>query len=323
MKVSIVIPTFNRGYIIEDALRSVLAQDYHDFDALVVDDGSIDNTREIVEKIRSDKVRYLRHDHNRGCSAAYNTGIRAATGHLVAFLDSDDFWKPDYLGRQVTFLTRHPEVDAVFCDTEVPDANVSRPLMSFMRAFPKLLRDNPTATEHTVSGRQMYLCLLEEVPIKPTALVIRRDALGRSGLFDEAWPSGTDWDLFLRLSQVVARFGYLDQVLAIQRRTSDATHQLCREQDKLFLLSVFLKEKATAALKKDRKALSAVNIGLCSHYNSLAWTYLESGHGRTALATYLRGFKETLHPRLFRKFVAALLRLGLHQTGKTSSPRTS
>jgi glycosyltransferase involved in cell wall biosynthesis len=310
MKVSIVIPTFNRGYIIEDALRSVLAQEYRDFEVLVVDDGSADNTQEIVNGLGCDKVRYLRHDQNRGCSAAYNTGIREATGQVISFLDSDDIWKPSYLDRQVSFLTRHPDVDVVFCDTEILEGNASFSLMSFLRAFPALMRDNPTATEHTFSGRQMYLCLLEEVPIKPTAVVIRQEALGRSGLFDPAWPSGTDWDLFLRLSQVVARFGYINEASVIQRRTPDATHQICREKDKLFLLSVFLKEKAAAAAKKDREALSAVNTGLCSHYNSLAWTYLESGNGRAALATYLRGFKETLHPKLMRKFVSALIRLG-------------
>lgn len=309
MKVSIVIPTFNRGYILEDALQSVLAQDYRDFEVLVVDDGSTDKTREIVEGLGSNKVQYLRHDRNRGCSAAYNTGIMAATGQLVAFLDSDDIWKPDYLDRQVGFLTAHPEADVVFCDTEMPDGNSSRSLMSFMRAFPKLMRANSTAAEHVFSGRQMYLCLLEEVPIKPTAVVIRREALGRSGTFDEAWPSGTDWDLFLRLSRVVANFGYVNRALAIQRRTSDATHQICREQDKLFLLSVFLQEKAAAARKKDREALSAVNMGLCSHYNSLAWTYLQTGRGRMALSAYWQGFQETFRPRLIRKYIAALIRL--------------
>jgi glycosyltransferase involved in cell wall biosynthesis len=312
MNVSVVIPTFNRGYIIGDALRSVLAQSYRDFDVLVVDDSSTDNTREIVEKFGGDKTQYLRHDHNRGCSAAYNTGIRAATGNLIAFLDSDDIWKPDYLDCHVSFLTRHPEIDLVFCDTEVPNGSPSSRLMSYMRAFPKLLRDNPTAMEHVFSGREMFLCLLKEVPLKPTAVVVRREALVRSGLFDEAGISGTDWDLFLRLSQVVAYFGYTDRALATQRRTSDGTHQIWREQDKLFLLAVFLKQKAVAALKGDGEALAAVNVGLCSHYNSLAWTYLESGRGRAALSTYLRGFKETFQPKLFRKFISALIRLGVN-----------
>ena len=99
MKVSVLIPTYNRAYIISDALDSVLKQTYRDFEIIIVDDGSSDGTRDVVEGFRSEKIRYLRHALNRGCSAAYNTGISAAEGELVAFLDSDDIWKGDYLER--------------------------------------------------------------------------------------------------------------------------------------------------------------------------------------------------------------------------------
>src|SRR5277367_126280 len=111
MKVSVLIPTYNRDYIIRDALESVLSQTYRDFEILVIDDGSADKTQEIVENFREEKIHYLRHDRNRGCSAAYNTGISAARHELVAFLDSDDTWTANYLERQVSFFSRHSEVD--------------------------------------------------------------------------------------------------------------------------------------------------------------------------------------------------------------------
>ncbi len=317
MQVSVIIPTYNRAYVLREALESVLAQTYRDFEIVVVDDGSRDNTREIVESFGCDKVRYIRHERNRGCSAAYNTGITDSQGSLVAFCDSDDLWKRDYLQRQVGFLCRHPEVDVVFCDTEVRaspgGATIMPSLMAHMPAFRELIRGNAEAVEHVVLARQMYLCLLEEIPIKPTAAVARRVAFDRVGLFDEDWPSGTDWDLFLRLSRV-ASFGYIDEVLAIQRRTSDATHQLFREKDKLFLLSLFLKEKA--ALAGDRDALLGVNRGICGIYNSLAWTYLESGKKKAALSTYYRGFKETLKPLLLKKLASAVLRVALRSVSR-------
>ena len=319
MKISVVIATYNRAYIIREALESVLAQTYRDFEILVVDDGSSDRTREIVESYKSDKIRYIRHDHNRGCSAACNTGIKEAEGAAVAFLDSDDTWMPEYLERQASLLCRHPEVGVVFCNTEIRDPSGATPfLMSLMRVFPELVRTNPKAAEHILSARQMYLCLLEEVPIKPTAAVIRREIFDRVGLFDEAWPSGTDWDLFLRISRV-ASFGYVDQVLAIQRRTPDATHQKFREKDKLFLLGVFLKEKA--ALANDGEALEGVNRGICSHYNSLAWTYLQTGRKKKALSTYYRGFTETMQPVLLRKLASAVLRAALTGGAKTPKAR--
>jgi len=81
MNVSVVIATYNRAYIIRDALESVLGQTYRDFEILIVDDGSSDNTHEIVESFRSDKIRFIRHDDNRGVSAAWNTAIRKPKDH--------------------------------------------------------------------------------------------------------------------------------------------------------------------------------------------------------------------------------------------------
>src|SRR5579862_4284306 len=119
MKVSIVIPAFNRAFILADALQSVVDQEFHNFEILLVDDGSTDNTFDVVQRFHSHQIRYLRHDRNKGCSAAYNTGIQASTGDLIAFLDSDDVWKPEYLARAVHFMDSHPDVEAVFCDTEI------------------------------------------------------------------------------------------------------------------------------------------------------------------------------------------------------------
>lgn len=307
MKVSVLIPTYNRDYIIRNALQSVLSQSYRDFELLVIDDGSSDNTRAIVESFRDDKVRYLRHDRNRGCSAAYNTGISAAAGQLVGFLDSDDIWKPDYLERQVAFFSRHAEVDVVFTDTEIREKSITIPsLIGLMRVFPKLLKVHPEAEEYVFSSRQMYVCLLEEVPIKPSACVVRRHMFEKAGVFDEAWPSGTDWDLFLRFSHSGC-FGYINRPLVVQGRTHDATHQEFCEQDKVFLLKVFTQEKQQ--LRNDREPLRAVNRGIATHYNRLAWIYLGRGQGGKALSTYLRGFKETLSPMLLRKFVSGLIRI--------------
>jgi glycosyltransferase involved in cell wall biosynthesis len=307
MKVSVLIPTYNRGYIIRDALESVLSQTYRDLEIFVIDDGSSDRTREIVGNFKEERIHYLRHNRNRGCSAAYNTGISAARQEVVGFLDSDDLWKPDYLERQVDFLARHAEVDVVFSDTLIQEELATIPsLIGLLKAFPKLLETHPKAEEYVLSGREMYLCLLEEVPIKPSACVIRREMFEKAGVFDEAWPSGTDWDLFLRVSRQ-ACFGYIDQPLVVQRRTHDATHQKFREQDKIFLLSLFTKEKEK--LGNDREALCAVNRGIFSHYNSLAWTYLERDEGLKALSLYLRGFKETKNPILLRKTVSGLIRI--------------
>lgn len=311
MKVSIILATYNRGYIIRDAIASALNQSFGDFEIIVVDDGSSDDTREVVENVMSDKIRYISHDYNRGYSAACNTGINSARSPLLAFLDSDDVWKPDYLERQVSFLSRHPETDVVFCDTEIQHQfTTDLSLIARLRVFPRLLQDNPSAIEHLFDSRQMYLCLLEEVPIKPTAVVLRREVFEQVGLFDEAWPSGTDWDFFLRLSRV-ASFGYINLALAVQRRTVDATHQKYQKKDKLFVLSIFLREKATLA--GDEEALRTVNRGLLDQYNALGWIHLESGNRREARSVYWRAFKETFQPIMLMKLVSTVIPVAIRK----------
>ncbi len=110
-RVSVIIPTFNRATYVPRAIESVLSQRYRDFEIIVVDDGSKDNTREVVTAYGA-LVRYV-FQENQGPGAARNLGIRTATGIYLAFLDSDDVWLPTFLDRTVSALEEHPEVDVV------------------------------------------------------------------------------------------------------------------------------------------------------------------------------------------------------------------
>lgn len=308
MKVSVVIPTYNRAYIVREALESVLTQTYRNFEVIVVDDGSTDNTSEIVQGIGNGLIRYIRHERNKGCSAAYNSGIAAASGDVIGFLDSDDKWKPDYLEQQVDFLNRYPELDLVFTNTEIHySSGRVTTLLALMRTFPRLLQSDPHARETILTSRQMYLCLLEEVPIKPSAVVVRRELFSKAGTFDEAWPSGTDWELFLRFSRF-ACFGFLNRPLVVQRETADSTFLKFMEQDKQLLLKVALRERRS--LWNDSEALLAVNRAISQHCNNLAWIYLHSGKTKKSIGVYFKGFKETHELSMLLRAASALLPLG-------------
>jgi len=111
--VSVVIPTFNRAWAVERAVDSVLEQDYRPFELIIVDDGSTDQTSDILARY-GDQLTVVCQE-NRGVSAARNSGIVRAKGDLIAFLDSDDYWKPQKLTVQVDFFTFHP--DALICQT--------------------------------------------------------------------------------------------------------------------------------------------------------------------------------------------------------------
>jgi glycosyltransferase involved in cell wall biosynthesis len=310
MKVSVIIRTYNRAYIVAEAIESALNQTYGDFEVLVVDDGSTDSTPEVVQRFQDPRIRYIRHEKNRGVGAACNTGVAEAHGELIAFLDSDDLWKPEKLERQVGCMVRHPEVDAVFSDIEIIDDTTTIPsLITLMRSFSKLLAKDRKQQEYVFSARQLYLCLLEEVPIKPTVLLVKREIFTKVGLFDLTALGCEDWEFLLRLAYV-ACFGYVDAPLAIQRRTPDAIHRKYWQQDRVFLISLFRREKA--ALKDDQEAIAAVNRGISTHCTNLAGSYLESGLKAKSISVYLQGFKETGEPIMLLRAASTILPMRLN-----------
>jgi glycosyltransferase involved in cell wall biosynthesis len=180
--VSVIIPTYNRGWILGEAVDSVLAQEFEGFELIVVDDGSTDNTRDILETYANELI--ILSQNNRGVSAARNRGIAAAGAPLIAFLDSDDLWQPQKLSRQVAFFNTNPE--ALICQTEE----------IWIRNW---VRVNPKKRHHKFSGMifepSLALCL-----VSPSAVMIRKKLFDIVGLFDENLPACEDYDLWLRVS---------------------------------------------------------------------------------------------------------------------------
>jgi glycosyltransferase involved in cell wall biosynthesis len=180
--VSVIIPTYNRGWTIKEAVESVFAQDTEDYELLVVDDGSTDNTADILRSYGSD-IKVIRQS-NKGVSAARNAGIAASSGQLLAFLDSDDLWLPAKLSRQVEFFSSKPE--AVINQTQELWIRNGR-------------RVNPKKRHHKFSGpifeRSLALCL-----VSPSAVMIRKGLFETIGGFDESLPACEDYDFWLRVS---------------------------------------------------------------------------------------------------------------------------
>jgi glycosyltransferase involved in cell wall biosynthesis len=180
--VSVILPTYNRGWILTDAIDSVLAQDYKDYELIVVDDGSTDNTRDILDTYGQDII--VLRQANKGVSAARNRGIAEAGGQLVAFLDSDDLWLPRKLSRQVDFFKFNP--DAVINQTE------EIWIRNGVRVNPKDRHRKPTGM---IFERSLGLCL-----VSPSAVMIQKTLLDAVGGFDENLPACEDYDLWLRIS---------------------------------------------------------------------------------------------------------------------------
>ena len=180
--VSTVIPTFNRGWSVCRAIESVLCQDYPHIETIVVDDGSNDDTPQKLAPYAG-RVRIIKQT-NKGVSAARNAGIRASSGELIAFLDSDDLWKKDKISKQTAFFAEHP--NALICQSEEIWIRNGK-------------RVNPAAKHKKPSGMifvpSLHLCL-----VSPSAVMMKPSLFQEKGLFDENLPACEDYDFWLRTS---------------------------------------------------------------------------------------------------------------------------
>ncbi len=247
--VSVIIPTYNRGWILKEAIDSVLAQNFTDFELIIVDNGSTDNTQDILDSYK-EKIIVERHSRNKGVSAARNRGIASASGQYIAFLDSDDLWLPQKLSTQIDFFNANPE--ALICQTEE-----------------KWIRNsifvNPKKRHKKISGnifeQSLYLCL-----VSPSAVMIKRSLFEKTGMFDESLPACEDYDMWLRIScrypvylidtpLIIKRGGHADQL----SRSSGLDRYRIQSLKKIIESDLLTDEQTMAALKvlKEKCAIYA------------------------------------------------------------------
>ncbi len=184
--VSVIIPAYNGARFLPEAIESVLAQTYKDYEIIVVDDGSTDNTKEIL-KPYFDKIKYI-HQQNQGAATARNTGIRHSQGEYIAFLDADDVWLPEKLHTQVYYLDNNPEVAMVY----------SR---SFTISGDGELISKKSSYKDFPSGEIFNILFLHSFFIYTSTVVVRRRILDTVGLFDESLITSEDRDLWLRIAR--------------------------------------------------------------------------------------------------------------------------
>lgn len=180
--VTVIIPTYNRASVIRRAIDSVLAQTFEDFELIVVDDGSDDET-ELVLLQYGDRIRVVRQS-NRGVSSARNRGVAEAEGRLIAFLDSDDEWLPDKLDLQVDRY--HAVGEPFVCHTDE----------IWMRDG----RELNQKAQHRKQGGRFFVRALERCLISPSSVMVSRGMFDLRGLFDESLPAAEDYDLWLRIT---------------------------------------------------------------------------------------------------------------------------
>lgn len=196
-KISVILPTYNREVTLERAIKSVLAQTHRNFELIVIDDGSTDNTNLIIDKY-SGEIRYFSKLHA-GVSSARNLGLEKSEGTWVAFLDSDDYWLPGKLERQMEYLTNRPGMMIVQTDEQWIRNGV--PV-------------NPMKKHKKHSGWIFRYCLPLCI-VSPSAVLIHQKVFNDVGVFDESFPVCEDYDLWLRIA-IKYQIGLIPEKLIVK-----------------------------------------------------------------------------------------------------------
>ncbi len=253
MRVSIIIPAYNSAHFLGTTILSVMKQAYDDYEIVIVDDGSTDNTREIVKSFPG-VCTYL-YQRNAGPSAARNRGIENSNGELIAFLDADDAWLPGKLHAQVAIMDQNPEVGLVETGSFLCDDHL----------YP--VRYLPPAR---LRGQVFEEMLIESKVPNTSTVLVRRIHLQQAGGFDSTYRNVEDYELWLRLAQL-CRFDYLEEAFAYQR-----VHEGHSLKDGRYMLEMYsnivsrhvsnnpsLKLRMIAAL--ERAEMSAIKLMCFQH----------------------------------------------------------
>ena len=196
--VSVIMPTYNRAWTLKDAVDSVLLQDYPNIELVVIDDGSEDNTQELLETYKNE-ITVLRQE-NKGVSAARNKGIRQSRGEFIALLDSDDAWDKRKISCQMEFFKDHPE--ALICQTQ------EIWIRNGKKVNPKVKHKKPSGM---IFEPSLDLCL-----VSPSAVMMKRQLFDMKGYFNENFLVCEDYDLWLRVSSTLPVF-LIDKPYTIKR----------------------------------------------------------------------------------------------------------
>ena len=203
--ISVIIPTYNRAACLERSIGSILAQTYNDWELIIVDDGSTDNTKKLVTNMASSKVRYIYQEH-RGACYARNRGIREANGEYIAFQDSDDYWHPSKLEMQMNCMCQE-NADIVFCAFERKDID-----NKYIGRVP--------CDQNQRSGFIDIFDILPENICSTQTLLLKKECFNYD-LFNEDLPRLQDWDLMIRLVQKYKVY-FLNEILVTQYFQKDS-----------------------------------------------------------------------------------------------------
>lgn len=282
--ISVIIPAYNRAHTLQRAIDSVLSQTYQCFELIVVDDCSQDDTPLLLNRIKDPRLNSIRHAINSGAAAARNTGIKAATGKYIAFLDSDDEWLPQKLEEQIQFHKTIPETEGA-------------------SATDQILKD--------ISGNETEIRLQDKEGTLENLLIHDQLGLGSTFFADRSLVEKTggidisllryeEWDWAIKLLKFTPQIYILHKPLAIIYKEGEPQGKIVEKSTEIFL------NNRLADFRQIKPAI--VRQAKASKWLDVSWAYLKEKNYKKGFYFFLKGFiyYPFQHPGFFLLFFDAL-----------------
>lgn len=292
--ISVVIPLYNKEKQIAHTLQSVLNQTFQDFEVVIVDDGSTDGSVSEVEKFSDLRIRLI-HQKNAGVSAARNRGIEEAKSDLIAFLDADDEWKPEYLATQYQLSQKYPDCNVFACNYDFRDMKG--------KITPTIIRKLPFTGEDGILSNYFEVASCSHPPLWTSAVVVKKQAIQAIGGFPVGIKSGEDLLTWARLA-VNDKIAYSKISLAVFIRdeilfNKDQKQRIPEVED--------IVGKELLNIYAENRTMRGLNSYLALWHKMRTRIFIEKGHRRLALKECLISMKYDINIKIIVFFVLIIL----------------
>ncbi|RYG20353.1 MAG: glycosyltransferase family 2 protein [Chitinophagaceae bacterium] len=308
-KASIIIPAYNSGQYIAKTIESILSQTYSDFECIVIDDGSKDNTLEVVRAFKDPRVKVISLPNSGGPAIPRNTGIAAAKGEYIVMFDSDDIMHPHKLELSISVLEKNLDADFLFTNFASIDEQDKIITSDFLQEYDSLwnmIGGKPSANAAVlIPARKIYPALVKVNFVGTSSVVLRKSSLSVSDVFNEDLKNSDDrlfWILFTKQHNAIYLHAILHQY-RIQSNSISNQGFVRRGPSKIKALIIVLNDCTDMQLKK-----TLINQ-IAKDYEILAFSYQQKGDKKNALKSMLTVFKYQLSLAHFMSLIRLCVKL--------------
>jgi len=308
-QVSILLPTYNRLSYLPKAVNSVLNQTYQDWELIIWDDGSTDETGGYCQTLQDPRIRYFWHE-NRGVAFARNHALGHARGEYLAFLDSDDEWLQEKLSVQVGFLDQYPDLDFVFSNFYNVNLELNKSSVAFTEisaSLEKLMTE--TVDDILLINDNFLESIAHENYIATDSVMMRKSVLEKFGGFNETLRNGEDFELWWRLGLAGVRMGYTETVLLNRYKAVDNLSGQSIESSNSAIKALDICAE-NANLSKREDLISHLRKPYRNAWQNLIMLYGREGRKKEMIKAFRESSKHGLRPGAVKLLVKGILNLG-------------